>query len=855
MRSPVAIIYRWVLGAKDRAQNVVMRSLDKLHIGTPRGTEASTPGNVTGVPAGCVAWPVDPATHDGAAFVAADCFLAHFDAKKKEAYLLDDADGTRHRGAKPLKLGTNLTVVGSKKRSGLGKVLRTAEYGGDGLYKNVFLPVTPDLIAHHVAPNQPDNSSMVSDPDGDSDRTGGLHYPFRVREWVRKFCSGATQVVKDKLFAPLLNMRLKNGDGTDAAGGATFARGEAALSDEAKGPLACANDGFHRLGVTGEATIHQGALDINVLYGPVSDNLYMPEEIIDVPWEPGTKGPFVKRVEKRPDLTAKHRNFCGKEVPGQIKWQTWDTFREYPPTIKEPDPKKPTPDPRYPAMLVPPETGIPPTTGTPYEIESPSRYGHPAPAIPDGEPALGGTSAPAAPSRPGDEYWMNRLGWTERDWNNFSNVCTHEFSLPVYESASRGTGDNPWPTKNNFRAGQLQFDAQGNIIARDANAGNGTVIDAPAWARPYHGLLSHSHTWRESQHARVAMAGKNGAGVTIDGRLGLGARYHTSPTIASGQEFRLGFDGTGGITEPDLHLYPKSQVAVDGLATGGAKFVIHEDVHITGAVTSDVTTFGGTGDVVGPASATDNAIARYDTTTGKLIQNSGVVIDDPSSSTIRIHTGAAAHILITPDTSLSSGTFDTTVDAGGTGSTTLNLGTVAANAVAIGRSGKNTAVGGTLSSGAHTITQPTLGSVVRTHQSTATNDDPGTTDRHDRTTATGDGTTVTLHTLTLATGKSYILSAKVLGVCTAADGEASIAVQESGGYHIRATVKNVGGTASIIGQTQDAQEDTNFATATVALDATGATIRVRVTSPNVGDGTSTYVWHMAECVMSNPVGS
>ena len=34
------------------------------------------------------------------------------------------------------------------------------------------------------------------------------------------------------------------------------------------------------------------------------------------------------------------------------------------------------------------------------------------------------------------------------------------------------------------------------------------------------------------------------------------------------------------------------------------------------------------GDVVGPASSTDNAVARYDSTTGKLLQNSGVTIDD-----------------------------------------------------------------------------------------------------------------------------------------------------------------------------------------------------------------------------------
>ena len=39
------------------------------------------------------------------------------------------------------------------------------------------------------------------------------------------------------------------------------------------------------------------------------------------------------------------------------------------------------------------------------------------------------------------------------------------------------------------------------------------------------------------------------------------------------------------------------------------------------------------GDVVGPASATDNAVARYDTTTGKLLQNSLVIIGDTGSVT------------------------------------------------------------------------------------------------------------------------------------------------------------------------------------------------------------------------------
>lgn len=50
-------------------------------------------------------------------------------------------------------------------------------------------------------------------------------------------------------------------------------------------------------------------------------------------------------------------------------------------------------------------------------------------------------------------------------------------------------------------------------------------------------------------------------------------------------------------------------------------------------------TGGGSGDVIGPASSTDNAISRFDGTTGKLIQDSLVVIDD--SGTILAPDGTA----------------------------------------------------------------------------------------------------------------------------------------------------------------------------------------------------------------------
>lgn len=51
------------------------------------------------------------------------------------------------------------------------------------------------------------------------------------------------------------------------------------------------------------------------------------------------------------------------------------------------------------------------------------------------------------------------------------------------------------------------------------------------------------------------------------------------------------------------------------------------------AVAPTFETPAGTGDVVGPAGATDNAVARYDTATGKLLQDSGVIIDDSNNIT------------------------------------------------------------------------------------------------------------------------------------------------------------------------------------------------------------------------------
>jgi hypothetical protein len=51
----------------------------------------------------------------------------------------------------------------------------------------------------------------------------------------------------------------------------------------------------------------------------------------------------------------------------------------------------------------------------------------------------------------------------------------------------------------------------------------------------------------------------------------------------------------------------------------------------TGVITNSSPSLGG--DVVGPASSTDNAVARFDSTTGKLLQNSVVTIGDTGAAT------------------------------------------------------------------------------------------------------------------------------------------------------------------------------------------------------------------------------
>lgn len=100
-----------------------------------------------------------------------------------------------------------------------------------------------------------------------------------------------------------------------------------------------------------------------------------------------------------------------------------------------------------------------------------------------------------------------------------------------------------------------------------------------------------------------------------------------------------------------------------------------------------------TGDVVGPASATDNAIVRYNLTTGKLIQNSGVTIDDSDNiATVGDVKGNSLTVIGTV-----AGT--TSMQSAGGGSLTLP----SATDTLVGRATTDTLTNKTISAASNTI--------------------------------------------------------------------------------------------------------------------------------------------------------
>jgi hypothetical protein len=170
----------------------------------------------------------------------------------------------------------------------------------------------------------------------------------------------------------------------------------------------------------------------------------------------------------------------------------------------------------------------------------------------------------------------------------------------------------------------------------------------------------------------IAVAdGGTGASTASDARVNLLPSYTANGTKilalnAGATDVEWVAKPTGTVTSVDLSAGTGISVTGGPITSSGSITVTNTapdqtvvltagtGISVTGTypnftVTNTVT---GTGDVVGPASSTDNAIVRFDSTTGKLVQNSGVTISDANLLT-------TTDLTVNDNTTLGSSNSDT----------------------------------------------------------------------------------------------------------------------------------------------------------------------------------------------------
>lgn len=155
---------------------------------------------------------------------------------------------------------------------------------------------------------------------------------------------------------------------------------------------------------------------------------------------------------------------------------------------------------------------------------------------------------------------------------------------------------------------------------------------------------------------RVTVSAVNGDGVKL-------------PTAAEGLEILIINDDSA----QTIQIWPNTDDTIDG----GAADAVDSNTLVAGSsrryVAADstnwYTSISGGGDVNGPSSSTDNAIPRFDSTTGKLIQGSTVLIDDSDNITAVASLTMAGTLGVTGDITVDNlqlnGNSITSTDAAG----------------------------------------------------------------------------------------------------------------------------------------------------------------------------------------------
>ena len=224
----------------------------------------------------------------------------------------------------------------------------------------------------------------------------------------------------------------------------------------------------------------------------------------------------------------------------------------------------------------------------------------------------------------------DRTGMVSRDW--------YRFFLNLLNKANQGGGGGTGTvTSVNVSGGSTGLTTSGGPVTTSGtitlagtldvdNGGTGATTAAAA-ITALTGTQTSGHYLR-SDGTNAALSAIQAADVPTlnQNTTGQAGSVANALTAGTGISYSAGttYDGSAAITisnsAPDQTV---SLTGGTGISTSGT--------YPNFTITNTSPSLGG--DVVGPSSATDNAVARYDTTTGKLIQNSLVLIGDTGNVT------------------------------------------------------------------------------------------------------------------------------------------------------------------------------------------------------------------------------
>jgi hypothetical protein len=177
-----------------------------------------------------------------------------------------------------------------------------------------------------------------------------------------------------------------------------------------------------------------------------------------------------------------------------------------------------------------------------------------------------------------------------------------------------------------------------------------------------------------SARARTSISA--GTGISYDNSTGVVTNSAPDQTVAIA-------GGTGISTSGTYPSFTVTNTAPDQtvVLTGGTG-ISTSGTYPNFTITNTSPSLGG--DVVGPASATDNAVARFDTTTGKLLQNSVVTVGDTGAvsgvTTLSASTSVTTPIIQATNSGglalkNSAGTTQISMGAGGGDNASINVST------------------------------------------------------------------------------------------------------------------------------------------------------------------------------------